>query len=229
MARTFVIGDIHGAYRALLQCLARSEFNYQSDVLICLGDVCDGWPETRQCIDELLRIKNLIYLLGNHDTWLLKWMTTGLVENIWYIQGGEASILSYAGIDIPVSHISFLQKAKKYHSVGNKLFVHAGISIYRSLDLQDDDVFLWDRTLAKNALKRYKENDSTVQSSFEEIYIGHTPTSFGKPVKGGEVWLMDTGAGWSGCLSMLNVDTKEYFVSDDVPLLYPGVKGRSRG
>jgi serine/threonine protein phosphatase 1 len=37
---------------------------------------------------------------------------------------------------------------------------------------------------------------------------------------------MDTGAGWSGVLSMMNVDTKEVFTSDPVPDLYPGVVGR---
>jgi serine/threonine protein phosphatase 1 len=43
-----------------------------------------------------------------------------------------------------------------------------------------------------------------------------------------EVWFMDTGAGWSGKLSMMNIDTKEIFMSDPVPELYPGVKGRQR-
>jgi serine/threonine protein phosphatase 1 len=56
MDRTFVIGDIHGAYRALRQCLQKAAFNYSNDHLICLGDVCDGWPETRESIDELLKI-----------------------------------------------------------------------------------------------------------------------------------------------------------------------------
>ena len=54
MTKTFVIGDIHGAYRALLQCLEKSRFDYQQDTLICLGDVSDGWPETSQAVDELL-------------------------------------------------------------------------------------------------------------------------------------------------------------------------------
>ena len=83
MGRQFVIGDIHGAYRALIQCMERARFDRDTDSLICLGDVCDGWPETRRCVDELLTIPNLVYVLGNHDTWLLKWMKTGDVENIW--------------------------------------------------------------------------------------------------------------------------------------------------
>jgi len=29
--RTFVVGDIHGAYRAFMQCLERSAFDYVGD------------------------------------------------------------------------------------------------------------------------------------------------------------------------------------------------------
>jgi len=42
MSKTFVIGDIHGGYKALLQCFARSGFDYKKDKLICLGDITDG-------------------------------------------------------------------------------------------------------------------------------------------------------------------------------------------
>ena len=37
--RTLVVGDIHGAYKALLQVLERACFNPQTDTLIALGDV----------------------------------------------------------------------------------------------------------------------------------------------------------------------------------------------
>ena len=53
------------------------------------------------------------------------------------------------------------------------------------------------------------------------MYIGHTPIPEPHPVQYCEVWMMDTGAGWSGRLSMMNIDTLEYFVSDPVPELYP--------
>ncbi|MCA9398849.1 MAG: metallophosphoesterase, partial [Candidatus Omnitrophica bacterium] len=54
--RVFAIGDIHGAYKALIQCLERSGFDYQKDRLIVLGDVCDGYPQAKKCISELLKI-----------------------------------------------------------------------------------------------------------------------------------------------------------------------------
>lgn len=39
---TYVLGDIHGAFKALEQVLARSPFEPLEDRLIFLGDVADG-------------------------------------------------------------------------------------------------------------------------------------------------------------------------------------------
>jgi serine/threonine protein phosphatase 1 len=228
MGKVFVIGDIHGAYRALIQCMELSRFDRDNDHLICLGDVCDGWPETKRSIDELLRIKTLTYLLGNHDTWLLSWMTTGEIENIWYVQGGAASIMSYAGKPVPPSHLGLLKNAKACLELGDKLFVHAGIQRHLPLEQQSNEIFLWDRTLARTALDFYSKGIPEKLTAWEEIYVGHTPTRFGKPVRACEVWLMDTGAGWDGVLSMMDIETKQCFISDPVPSLYPGIKGRTR-
>jgi serine/threonine protein phosphatase 1 len=227
MGHTFVMGDIHGAYRALRQCLERSAFNYQKDHLICLGDVADGWPETRASIEELLQIKNLTYILGNHDWWTLEWMVTGTIEEVWYRQGGQATIDSYNG-DVPASHKKFLSDALLHHVKDNRLFVHAGINPLTPLDKQDRRTFLWDRTLASLALDLYPFGGEGRLSTYDEIYIGHTPIPYPHPINSLGVWLMDTGAGWSGTLSMMNVETKETFISDPVPALYPGVSGRTR-
>jgi hypothetical protein len=60
--RKFVMGDIHGAHRAMLQCFERSGFDDQNDLLIQLGDVADGYPEIHECVEELLQVKNRICL-----------------------------------------------------------------------------------------------------------------------------------------------------------------------
>lgn len=227
MAKQFVLGDIHGAYRALRQCLTRSGFDYDHDHLIFLGDVCDGWPETRESIEELMCIRNLTCLLGNHDQLALPWMKRGEILSSWFNQGGEATMKSYLG-GVPDTHIAFLEKALPYSINDGRCFVHAGFDPNRPLEFQDLDTFLWDRNLARRALDAYQTRASANLTPYTETYIGHTPTSFGKPVKGGGIWLMDTGAGWAGVLSLMNVETKEVFLSDVVPTLYPGVRGRSQ-
>jgi Predicted phosphoesterases, related to the Icc protein len=235
MSRVLVIGDIHGSYRALIQCLRKARFDYKKDCLICLGDVCDGWPDTKLCIDELLKIKHLVFVMGNHDTWLLDWMQTGDVENIWYVQGGEATIDSYAGSPVPSAHVDFLQKALPYFLWENKLFVHAGIDPALTLAEQTGDILYWDRALAKAALSNHQIHIDTKfavvdhkLTPYEEVYLGHTPIRQERPLYSGGVWLMDTGAGWDGVLSMMDIYSKEVFTSDPSPMLYPGFQGRQR-
>lgn len=225
--RTFVIGDIHGAHKAMLQCFERAGFDYKKDNLIALGDVADGWPETKQCVDELLKIKNLTYVLGNHDYWTLEWMETDIIESVWFSQGGKATVESYRD-GVSESHLRFFKEAIPYYKLGDKVFVHAGITPGTPLEHQTLQVLLWDRSLCRIAIDHYQIEEEKKLTEFEAVYIGHTPISGGKPLKACDVWMMDTGAGWSGVLSMMNIDTEEYFTSDPVPDLYPGIEGRKK-
>jgi serine/threonine protein phosphatase 1 len=230
-SRTFVVGDIHGACRALIECFDKAAFNYENDRLICLGDACDGWPEVKQVIDELLRIKNLVYILGNHDQWTLDWFKSGTIPYVWLSQGGEATILSYDD-EIPASHISFLEQAIYFYIDHNRLFVHGGIDSTLPFEKQIPHHFLWDRSLVQDALWLTSLRTERKITGFDEVFVGHTPTLIYSqlvPIKACEVWLMDTGAGWSGgVLSMMDVETHAIYQSSKVDELYPGIKCRER-
>ena len=65
---------------------------------------------------------------------------------------------------------------------------------------------------------------------FNEIYIGHTPTTYfdlTTRMQGCNVWNVDTGAAFKGPLTIMDIDTKEFWQSDPVKDLYPGEKGRN--
>ena len=81
--RVLVIGDIHGNYKALKQCLERAAFDIDKDSLIQLGDVSDKMPETAEVVELLLQIKNLIAIRGNHDNWTNKWFSTKIIDPSW--------------------------------------------------------------------------------------------------------------------------------------------------
>ncbi|MFN3841068.1 MAG: metallophosphoesterase [Cyclobacteriaceae bacterium] len=225
--KRFVIGDIHGAHRALLQCLQRAGFDYEMDLLISLGDVCDGWPETNQAVNELLKIKNLQYILGNHDYLTLQWMQYGIKDDVWLDQGGLATLQSY-NEEVNSQHKEFFERALPYLIMDNKLFVHAGINPLKRIEEQTLEQFLWDRNLARIAIDLNGKGLETSLTVYDEVYLGHTPVSSYQPLYACGIWLMDTGAGWSGVLSLMNIDSKEIFTSDPVPTLYPGVEGRKR-
>lgn len=228
--KTFVIGDIHGAYTALVQCLERSGFDYKQDRLIVLGDVCDGYPEVKQCIDELLKIEHCDYIIGNHDVWVLDWaLLVGWQESLWLDQGGRSTIASYGGKPMPKEHVQFLKDAHLWLELEDKVFVHAGFNPQKPISTHDRMDLVWDRTLIEQAYRMNRFHPGHQFSQFKEIYLGHTTTeNFGsvKPLKLCNVWALDTGAGWSGCLTIMDVNTKQYWQSDFTPQLYPNANSR---
>jgi serine/threonine protein phosphatase 1 len=201
----------------------RSGFSCEKDRLICLGDVADRRRGVKHCVEELLKVKDLVYVLGNHDLWAMKWMNEMDSPGIWRQQGGEVTMESYRD-GVPDSHLDFFRRAVYYHIESNRLFVHGGINESLPLEKQDPDDFLWDRTLVFNAIEQRGSNRKF--TSFDEVFVGHTPTlNFTQeergnipsdhPIRACNIWLLDTGAGWSGGrLTMMDVETKEFWQSD---------------
>jgi len=223
MQKTFVIGDIHGAHSALIQCFERASFNPDSDRLICLGDICDRRIRVRECVDELLKVRSLVLILGNHDLWAREWMESGKAPDAWLMQGGEQTMFSYRN-GIPENHLAFFRTAKYYHTENNRLFIHGGYNHHLPLEHQEREYFLWDRSLVTAAIRI---NDPLEKlGGFDDIFVGHTPTlrlpvtgisgeGAVRPVHVCNVWLMDTGAGWpGGRLSMMELGSGEVFQSD---------------
>ncbi len=232
--KTFVVGDIHGANKALLQCIERSNIDKEKDVLISLGDIADGWSGVSECVDELLTFKNLIAIKGNHDHWCDEWLQFGIAPLIWTQQGGQATIDSYVrtGSLTDERHRHFFRKQHLYYiDDDNRAFVHGGYKSTKGLGHEQyNSDYYWDRDLWNTALSGSKSQSSpNLLKPHKEIYIGHTATqNWNKdtPMNASNVWNMDTGAGFSGKLTFMNIDTKEIFQSDGVKLLYPNEHGR---
>jgi len=230
IVRTFVIGDIHGAYKALLQCFERSEFDRIKDGLIVIGDVCDGYPEVRQCIDELLKVKHCDLVIGNHDMWALDWAVRGNKPKIWTSQGGDRTIASYGGRPMPKAHIDFLKSGQLWIELKDKIFVHGGFNPDISLSSHSTQVLVWDRMLLDMVWKMQSIGNECKLGSYKDIFVGHTTTELYntlKPIHACNVWNIDTGAGWSGKLTIMDVTTKEYWQSDLTQDLYGGTPDKA--
>lgn len=232
MKRTFCMGDPHGGYKAMVQCFERSDFDKKKDRLVCIGDVCDGWPQVPECFELLLEIPDLVYIMGNHCFWTYEWMTKGLRPHIWTSQGGEATIEGYTRLPgLLEKHQEILANAKPYWvDEKNNLYVHGGLGSHpvsrRPPEKQDIHELMWDREMWFDALQG---RDTCGASRYNEVFIGHTTTSMitiDKPVNALNIWNVDQGAGWEGRLTLMNVETKEFFQSDIVKTLYPNVRGR---
>jgi serine/threonine protein phosphatase 1 len=243
IGNTYTIGDIHGALKALTQLIKRIKPK-NSDKLIFIGDYVDGWSESAQVIDFLIELDkkfDCIFIKGNHDAWCEEWLDTGATNDLWLKHGGIATIESYKDINTERKklHLDFFRKMKLYVvDEQNRLFIHAG---YTSMFGPERETHFsnlyWDRTLWEMALSA----DSLIAMDslrypkrlklYQEIFIGHTPTiQFGSdvPIHGMNVWNVDTGAAFTGKLSALNIDTKEFWQSDTCQSLYPNEKGRNK-
>ena len=227
--KTYAIGDIHGAYKALVQCFERSKFDYKQDRLIVLGDVCDGYPDVKQSIDELLRVKHCDLVIGNHDMWVLDWALRGDKPEIWTSQGGDRTIASYNGSPIPKAHIDFLKNGHLWIERDDQVFVPGGFNPDISLSSHSAQALVWDRKLLDMAWKVQAEGRKCKLGRYKDIFVGHTTTELYntlQPIHVCNVWNIDTGAGWSGKLTIMDVDTKKYWQSDLTPDLYGGSPDR---
>lgn len=242
MKRTFAIGDIHGGLRALIQVLERAGVT-QNDQLIFLGDYVDGWSQSSHVIRFLINLsekQDCIFIKGNHDAWTEDWLSSAKKPEVWLSNGGRSTVENYSDFsqeDLKL-HLDFFQKMKNYYvDEDNRLFIHAG---YSSMHGPEKEVYSsnyrWDRTLWETAVamdKKLSKNSALYPKRlllYHEIFIGHTPTLYlgmKEPVNKANVWNMDTGAGFTGALSIIDVHTKQFWQSDDLPSLYPDERGRN--
>lgn len=240
--RTLVVGDIHGGLRALHQIFERAAVSKQ-DRLIFLGDYVDGWSQSPQVIDFMISLKqthSCVFLRGNHDELLCEWLEKSKDNLNWYKHGGESTVIAYSNVDASTKkkHIEFLQSLQNYFlDAENRLFVHAGFTNLNGVDFEHFPKLLyWERTLWEMALALDKSlspdhlHYPRRLKLYNEIFIGHTPVSqVGEkvPVQMANVWNVDTGAAFTGPLTIMDIDTKEFWQSEPLKDLYPNEKGRN--
>lgn len=242
MKRKLVIGDIHGGFKALIQVLERAKVTVD-DQLIFLGDYVDGWSESSQIIKflmELSKTQDCIFIKGNHDAWCEDWFLSGEKADAWLFNGGGKTVESYETYSLEEleKHLEFVQRMRNYYvDDQNRLFIHAG---YSSMHGPEKEMYVsnyrWDRTLWETAVamdKKLSKNSELYPKRlllFKEIFIGHTSTTelgITYPLNKANIWNLDTGAAYTGPLSIMDVETKEFWQSDPLTSLYPDEKGRN--
>jgi len=242
MNRTLVTGDIHGGLKAVQQLLQKAAVT-TTDTLVFLGDYVDGWSESAPVLSLMMQLATThtcVFIKGNHDAWCESWLRTGQADTTWLMHGGQATVESYAGVDAAtrMEHLHFLERMPYYFiDDKNRLFIHAGFTSMHGPQKEfHNSNFSWDRTLWEMAItmdKRIKKDSLLFPKRlklFSEIYIGHTPTLYydvTEPMQGCNVWNLDTGAAFYGRLSMMDIDTKQFWQSDPVHILYAGENGRN--
>lgn len=246
MGRVLVLGDIHGGLLGLKQAMERANVSV-NDTLIFLGDYVDGWNDSAPLIDYLMALDKThycIFIRGNHDWWFEDFMEYGAPCEAWLEHGGITTRRSYRefGLLGENSDIVEFNKHKNFfrrmhtHYVDehNRLFVHGGYSSTEGIRGEFDITRVyWDRTLYENAVTIHRQCKSNYERErrypnrlkiYSEIFVGHTTTMLlgeDKPINAFNLWNLDTGAGTNGKITIMDVDSKEYWQSDLLRDLYP--------
>jgi serine/threonine protein phosphatase 1 len=100
---TYAIGDIHGNLDALDALVLQIEPELHTrDTVVFLGDYIDRGPNSKGCIQRILRLKaeapcRIIGLLGNHEQWMLSSMKDP-TSHSWVVETEALeTVISYSG------------------------------------------------------------------------------------------------------------------------------------
>lgn len=200
MAR-YVFGDIHGCSKAL-RALIQEIRPTSRDELIFLGDYIDRGPDSRDVIEQVIRLQmrsHVVPLRGNHELMLLSVAMCNSDPEVWIRCGGHATIASYGGAisKIPERHLSFMLSLKSHYETDSEIFVHAMYDPLKSIVLQDDALTYW--THLPDPLPPPHE-------SGKRVYLGHTPQPGGEVLALPHLVCLDTYCFGGGFLTAMNLD-----------------------
>lgn len=221
--RAYAIGDIHGRLDLLLRLhdMIRCDADTSGasrHIVVYLGDYVDRGPDSYGVI-ETLRTRPLdgfehVFLKGNHEDLMLRFMADGGMARSWLGNGGGSTLKSYgistlgillgqsglqrmsAKLDsgLPDDHRAFYRDLRLHHVEGDYLFVHAGLRPSIALADQTEEDLMWIRQEFLNA-----------DDDFGKMVIhGHSITD--RPdIKANRIGI-DTGAFRSNRLTCLVLD-----------------------
>ncbi|MEA3015154.1 MAG: serine/threonine protein phosphatase 1 [Sphingomonadales bacterium] len=229
--RVYAIGDIHGRLDlldALLAAIAaddRARGGALRTRYIFLGDLIDRGPESRGVVERLMTLAeaglDARFLMGNHEEVLLRALDGDVGALRFLVRiGGRETLLSY-GIGeeeyrshdygdllriaverVPAAHRAFLGGFEKWVSIGDYLFVHAGLRPGVAIEDQAASDLYWIR----EDFLRHRE-------SFGKMVVhGHSITE-DIDVRANRIGI-DTGAFASGKLTAIGLEGEErWFLS----------------
>jgi len=219
--RIYAIGDNHGRADLLAALLRQIDVDctlYPSSrpIVVFIGDYVDRGPASSEVLDLLLgceRTKETVFLKGNHEALVHRFLSVPAVLDEWRLCGGLETLVSYglkpslnAGVaeqrrlakelakSIAKPHLEFLDSLKLSFSCGNFLFVHAGIRPGVPIRKQREEYLLWIR-----------EEFLSCDQRFEKFVVhGHTPVRT-PDVRSNRINI-DTGAFATGRLTCIMIE-----------------------
>lgn len=223
----YAVGDVHGYVRQLDDLLAAIEQDAarsapaERPLIVFIGDYVDRGPDSRGVIDRILALEadrrfEVVCLLGNHEDALLRFLVDPGYAPSWIGNWGRTTLEAYgvappllpndSGCEavqaqfrsaFPAEHRAFLGRLKVSLTVGDYLFVHAGVRPGVALDAQAERDLIWIRY-------DFLESDA----DFGKVVVhGHTPSE--RPERRINRINVDTGVYFSGVLTAVRLEGEQ--------------------
>ena len=214
--RVYAVGDIHGRADLLAALLVSIDADLKThpvprSVQVFLGDYVDRGPQSREVLELLItrrRQHTVLCLRGNHESFVLDFLSNPSVLADWKRIGGIETLLSYGVLPsasddpheqenvaiafrqaLPESHLRFIEGLALSFTCGDYFFAHAGARPGVPLRQQSRRDLLWIR-----------EEFLLYEEGFGKVVVhGHTP-SMAPVIKANRISI-DTGAYATGHLT----------------------------
>lgn len=206
--RDLAVGDVHGHFRRLRDCLDRVAFDPEVDRLFSVGDLVDRGPDSEQALEWLAQ-PWFHAVQGNHEALAISHLRGGRVDLEMYRAAGGGWFLDRPAHEQVVFVEAFLQmpialQVETPAGVVGVLHADSPFDDWRqlrhSLERHDDPAV---REVCQWSRRRLKEGDKQPVDGLRALLVGHTPVLEVKVL--GNVWHLDTG-GWSrGVFSLLDL------------------------
>ena len=206
MKKIFAIGDIHGCLDQLQQLLSSLDIDRQNDTLLFIGDYIDRGRASREVVEYVIKLRqefrNVVFLLGNHEYMLLRYLE-GIDEEMYLYNGGRVTMADYNILPsdppklrkekIPAEHLDFFRTLLPCYETEKHIFVHAGLKPGFSPAEQPVHNLLWVR----------QEFIDSEYDFGKLVIFGHTPLSH--PLISPNKIGIDTGAVYGGKLTCVEL------------------------
>lgn len=198
--RDFAVGDLHGHKSLLVSRLSEVAFDPERDRLFSVGDLVDRGPESLACL-ELAFEPWCHCVRGNHEAMMFDALLNKRHFDLWMLNGGEwiyelsidrvATLCYRLAQDLPYG----IEVETSSGTVG---LVHAEVprDDWAAIETGDPQVLLWAR-------ERVERRRTDPVRGIDRVVCGHTPVR--EPLRLGNVLNIDTGAYFTGCLTLIEL------------------------
>ena len=202
MARTVVIGDIHGCFDELSDLLDLINLK-RNDRVVAVGDLVVKGEKSREVLDRFIEDGRFSSVVGNHDR---------VLRQSWR---GEPSRLNKAQKKTQAElnsgralYAAYLKSLPYIIDLGSHLVVHAGIRPGVRLDCQMAADMTEIRTMGTNPASRRGVPWYQVYRGQKTILFGHWPAA--RPRVAPRAIGLDTGCVYGGRLTAFIVESGEF-------------------